>query len=757
MGKRNPITKIINKIIGGIKKIIKGIGKFFSGIFGGFTPDIPDVNTSQSAEGVLVTKAGTNLDIPVIYGFRRVGGRVIFAETGDDNNKFLWVVYVIAEGEIHKIKRIFIDDAQLPTPGGDNFAFTDVHNITTGRYADRLQIQVFAGTENQGQSVLANQSTSWSKRQRKLPGVAYCVARYEWKKITSQADADNNPYTGGIPNIKFDVCGKKVYNFINHGGGEDLANDYADLTKTYSYNPINALGDYLMNPRYGCGIDKTEINADAFKVAAQKCNRSVGYSGDQDGKILTCNTVLGTSTRLMDNTKILLTGARAFMPYIQGRYKVKIEDGGNATDILSTTVESAFDVTTDHLVGKVSLQGEQKQNKYNQVIVNYVDPDLEFTEQQQVYKVTADRTADGEDLIGQFTFPTISNRNMAYNIAKMIYEKSRKQRYIEFDATPELLAAEPGDIIRITSSVLDLTTQTFRITNMDFNDDGTVKVQAREHDATIYPHTQGEQIEIPAPPYLPSSYTLTPLSKANPEIPIQVLPPDDPEPPQDPGSTGDLEPGDPPVQPILPPAPDPPEQDTVKSFMVESMDQFNARNDGTIVTQTHNLLYGANALNSSIIFRGSFSAPAGMNTFPTGDGKTADLSFYTVVPTDSNINRIKFYIYTRDTAQLSRIVEYNIARADIQIIMIVRLTAMSNKMYVRPMYYNSTLDKEYADGSVGTFTALSYQNLNNNTVSGYGLEAMLNNHLQSSAMSTYQGELLSTSAVTQNLQTGTFN
>ena len=239
-------------------------------------------------------------------------------------------------------------------------------------------------------------------------------------------------------------------------------------------------------------------------------------------------------------------------------YKVKIEDGGNATDILSTSLTSAFDVTTDHLVGTVSLQGEQKQNKYNQVVVKYVDPDLDFTEQEQIYKVASDRTADGEDLIGQFSFPTIANKNMAFNLAKMIYEKSRKQRYIEFEATPELLAAEPGDIIRVTSEVLDLSTQTFRITNMEFSEEGeTIKVQAREHDATIYPHTSGEQIETPAPLHLPDTYTLTPISPANPEIPIQVLQPDDPEPPQDPGSTGDLEPGPTPPQPILPPAPDP--------------------------------------------------------------------------------------------------------------------------------------------------------------------------------------------------------
>ena len=175
--------------------------------------------------------------------------------------------------------------------------------------------------------------------------------------------------------------------------------------------------------------------------------------------------------------------------------------------------------------------------------------------------------------------------------------------------------------------------------------------------------------------------------------------------------------------------------------MSESMAQLKARGDGRPVTQTHALMYGLNTANPAVSFGGSFQPPAGVVAFPTGDGITATVSFYVVVPTDSNINRIKFYIYDRSFARLERVEEANITRAENQILVPVRLTRMAQNLFVRPKFYNSTIDSEYADGSTGTFTALSFQNLNNNFASGRGLEAFINNFLQSADMRSFQGQV----------------
>ena len=108
---------VVGAAVVGTVVAAKAVG---SALSGALSPDIPDYDGSQGsasdqARGVLLTKRGTNVDIPVIYGYRRVGGRIIFADTNGTDNQYLYVVYAISEGEISKVKRIFVDDAELPT------------------------------------------------------------------------------------------------------------------------------------------------------------------------------------------------------------------------------------------------------------------------------------------------------------------------------------------------------------------------------------------------------------------------------------------------------------------------------------------------------------------------------------------------------------------------------------------------------------------------------------------------------------------
>ena len=58
---------------------------------------------------------------------------------------------------------------------------------------------------------------------------------------------------------------------------------------------------------------------------------------------------------------------------------------------------------SDMLYG-MNLIGEQKSAKFNNVIVKYVDPDQNFTEQQVNFSESADVTADGEDLTNEITY-----------------------------------------------------------------------------------------------------------------------------------------------------------------------------------------------------------------------------------------------------------------------------------------------------------------------------------------------------------------
>ena len=529
------VKGVVKAVVGVVKGIVGFVGDVIGFVLNPFgamdTPDVGD--PGQQAQGTQVTKQGTTIPIPVIYGFRRVGGINIFAESNGSSNKYLYVVYTLCEGEIQGVGKVLVNDVELPLPSGGFYTAGTIHKVTqsSSRYKDRIAMQFFYGTESQPQSSLANESATWPKKKRTLPGLAYAVMRFEWKEIKTQADADNNPFSGGIPNVKFDVFGKKVYDVRNHTpGAKDLSGAYANRSKEYSFNPANCFLDYLENPRYGAGLSATEIDAESFRIAALKYEQIVNYSATQTGRALTMNAVIDTGQKVLDNVKTIAAGARGIMPYVQGRYKLKVEDGGNDTDITSATVNVAIDIDSTKIIGGITLEGERKNSKYNQVIVNYIDPDVDFTNQQKVYKVDGDQTVDNEEeLSGEFTFHTLTNPAIARDLAEMIYKKSRAQRSISFTATQEFLDVEVGDIIRVTDTILDLNLQTFRVVGMRLQPDGNIAVEAIEHDATLYPFVSGDQVEVPPPLYRPDEFTVIPYIRPLPENPFSLFPPYDPD------------------------------------------------------------------------------------------------------------------------------------------------------------------------------------------------------------------------------------
>ena len=712
---------VVGAAVVGTVVAVKAIG---SALTGALAPDIGDYSGGQGSasdqtRGVLLTKRGTNVDIPVIYGQRRVGGRIIFAETKGTDNQYLYVVYVIGEGEIHKISSIYVDDVKLPNA---NPSFNTVHNVTSERFKDRMSFQLFAGTESQGQSSLANESASWPNKTRKLPGVAYAVFRYEWKKIETQEEADNNPYAGGIPNVQFDVLGKKCYRVRNHGSGKDLSGSYSSLTKSWTVNPADHLLDYLLNPRYGCGLDITEIDAEFFKTSARKLQQSVDYdeNGTQDGPFMTGHSVLNTQTRLMDNVKVLVQGCRGYLPYSRGRYKLRIDDGGNDIDVTSSTVNVIYDVQEQDMMYGVNLIGEQKTQKYNQVIVKYVDPDQNYTEQQVTYTESADVTADGEDLIGEFFYQTVNNSRIAENIARTIYKNSRNQRYIGFTATPELLEAEVGDIITVTSSVLNLSSQTMKIQKMTINSDGTVGIEAREHTAETYPFVPGQTIEIPAQVFKSSEYSLIPVVQTNPEVPLSVRPPE-----MDVLLDTDhnvIAAAVSKISYIINNTPTPTPDSTAQTSVTQFIDYTGY---GTVTT-------------SAVTGFGETEIHSEFNNFQIVENPEAAFalcSFSVNNPLDTTIDQLIVEIWSTETQTLTQINTYPLRR-DLNGPTSVTVQGINDSTYFRFKFFNSTSGKQFTDGSTGAYSAQSYTNLLGISDSGRTLEALINSQLQGVDLAT---------------------
>lgn len=523
------VGKAISGIVKAVVSVVKSVVDFVLQPF--MAPDIPDgLDEARRQDGVLVQQQGSNVNIPVIYGMRRVGGIVTYAETGSTNNQYLWVAYVLGEGPVEGLRELYIDDFQIP----NNYVqqamagLGNVVSIGDGKYKDRVQFQFFPGYFYEegdiGSSVLPDRTLmdaapGW-KDTMYYNGMAVLFVRYYWKKIETQADADANPFSGNIPQIKATILGRKVQTLIT---GSDWST--YGTNERYSTNPAECLADYLRNPRYGKGLVDADLDWTTFQKAALKCNTTVEYVTDTFGPIMTMNMVIDTAQTLMNNVKLMLMGFRAYMPFVQGKYKLKIEDAGDPDDILSgvATIVATFD--QDNIMGNVTFTGIPRNAKYNAVSVTYVDPDNKYSTQSVVYPETETERQTYINIDGgrenktEVTFGGITNYAMAKDFAKMIFNKSRQQESCSLRVTSQAIELEPGDSIRIQSNILDFGTDPWRIVSLKYNDDMSVDLGCVRNPDTIYPHTRVGEEDIVLAPFIPKGATIYyPTSQNDPLV-----------------------------------------------------------------------------------------------------------------------------------------------------------------------------------------------------------------------------------------------
>lgn len=525
------VTGVVKAVVDVVSSVINFVAQPFLSIF-----DMPSMPTGDQAaareQGVTLTQSGSNVHIPVVYGFRQVGGTITYAETGSDNNQYLWVAYALSEGPVEGLYDIYIDDHKLKGETVRKLNNGQTVDIDYGKYKGRVKLQFshgnyFATPSSSpvgGWSILS-EAPSW-KTTMVYNGVSVLFARYEWKKIETQDDADNNPFSGSIPAIKVGMLGKKVHKITASTG----STAYDSETEEYSTNPADILLDYMRNPRYGKGLANDDIDFASWLVAKNKCATTVTYVNGITGPILTCNYVLDTGQTLFNNTKTLLSGFRGYMPFIQGKYKLKIEDAGNPTDITSGSATIVATFNEDNIQGPVTFSAVDRTSKYNVVQVTYVNPDKKFSTDTVIFPETdAERQTyiniDGRENKLDAAFTTITNFAIAKDMARLMFNKSRFQESCSLTVSSQGLELEVGDCIRIQSFKLNFGTTVWRIVSMRINNDMTVDLGCVRNDDSLYPYTTVGEEDIVLPPYVPVGATIEYPTDLSLSPPIGLVPP----------------------------------------------------------------------------------------------------------------------------------------------------------------------------------------------------------------------------------------
>jgi len=269
---------------------------------------------------------------------------------------------------------------------------------------------------------------------------------------------------------------------------------YSQETTVYSNNPVNVLLDYLRNPRYGKGLENESINWLSWYRSALQCEQTVTYADSSTSKAFTCDAVIDTAQSLMNNCKIIIAGMRGIMPYQQGMYSLLIENGGEDSDITITPseVNTRYTITNDEIIGGITLQGESKETKCNRCVVTYVDPLADYQPNEVAFpdEGSADDIAflaedDNYRLEKQVALPTIANRKIAEQYARVFVKRSRNQKFISFTTNLALSNAGVGDLIRVIDGFIGLD-GIFRISEMTVDMNGLIGISATEHQSSAY-------------------------------------------------------------------------------------------------------------------------------------------------------------------------------------------------------------------------------------------------------------------------------
>ena len=545
------IGNIVSGIIGGVVKLVTNVVDGFLGAFG-FSFDMPEYENPSSFQtenqGILLNNQSAVKGLPVVYGERRIGSTRVYMGVGGTNSEYLYVILAVAEGEIDGFTKIFIDDEEQEVLNAGNSARGADNKITeqvqltvasktpqgedSSYYKEGRSLCVltfYPGTETQSvNSMFRDAAPGWGQNGR-LRGVAYVAARFEFINTATTP----SPWQG-VPEIKVEVRGKKVLQAYSSKDTNTNTSTYeADVSSmVYSNNPADCLLDYLRNPRYGKGLADNRINFTSFSDLRSIFNNTAVLSSNPTviTELVRCDAVINTEDTMFNNTKRLLQSCRGFLPYVNGKYRLKFEGGydSSSSQFTGENPADAIEITDDMIIGEIAVQSEDKNAKYNEAQVTFANAAKEYESDTVIYKDANYIAEDGEPLILTTSHPTLTNFYRVQQYAKYLVDRSRNQLAVSIKITNEGQSIVAGDLVRIThqyntalggtnitdylfkaptttSKTASLTApeMLFRVVSTKLNYDNTVDLQLMEHRNEIFTVSA---INVVAPPQCPPNY-----------------------------------------------------------------------------------------------------------------------------------------------------------------------------------------------------------------------------------------------------------
>jgi hypothetical protein len=198
------------------------------------------------------------------------------------------------------------------------------------------------------------------------------------------------------------------------------------------------------------------------------------------------NQVVDTKLPLFDNINRMLSQFNGILRYTQGKYDLEIKGKK------PSTVDVAERISNEDIIGTIKLSDKGLKNSKNYVSTSIIDPMNKFEGRSvSFFNSTYLKEDKGIQKKGQFSLPGVTNYfNARFNIQQYL-DESRYGLTVQFTMAPKGLLLVAGSIIEFTYPRFGYTSKPFRITNINFKNDGTVDITADEHTDDAYVVSEG--------------------------------------------------------------------------------------------------------------------------------------------------------------------------------------------------------------------------------------------------------------------------
>lgn len=390
--------------------------------------------------GPMTTQLDSTLSVPIIYGYCKSAGYLIY-QKGNDSPVITKLVS-FCDGKINNISNLKLNDIAINELSGCSY---------NAYYGDGLQI---VDDRVPGANLLDKINVVGA-----LKYDAYVA-------ITAHASEKLNS--------DFNVTAEIEGSFVR------VYSDINTYTEKYSNNPAWCILDFLTRDN-ACNIDYSKIDIQSFIEAASYCD----YEVTPGQKRFTLNLILDQKKSNRDWLAEMVSVCQGSLIDQNGKYILRIEKP-----------EDVSQVYLSKHINDVNVWWSPLEDEFEVVRINHPSPENNWTKIDD-YAVASIFSRPNQPNIKEITINGITNSNQASRLASFELNKAQKcKEYISFITNKRMINNIVYDVISITYEDLDIFQKKYRIIEIQDTQNNQGKIIAREYHAEIYNDAIGNSTPV---------------------------------------------------------------------------------------------------------------------------------------------------------------------------------------------------------------------------------------------------------------------